>query len=60
MSEIKCPKCGEVFSIEASGYAAIVEQVRNEEFQKEVREREKQALEAKNNEVELIKTRTQM
>lgn len=23
MQEIKCPKCGEVFSVDESGYAAI-------------------------------------
>ena len=24
MHEIKCPKCGEVFTVDESGYAAIV------------------------------------
>ena len=26
MQEIRCPKCGEVFQVDESGYAAIVEQ----------------------------------
>lgn len=40
MQEIKCPKCGEVFQVDESGYAAIVKQVRDREFEKEVQERE--------------------
>ena len=42
MHEIKCPNCGKVFSVDESGYAAIVSQVRDEEFHKELRERDKQ------------------
>ena len=42
MQEIKCPKCGEVFQVDESGYAAIVKQIRDKEFQKEVYEREQQ------------------
>lgn len=42
MQEIKCPKCGEVFQVDESGYAAIVKQIRDREFQKEVYEREAQ------------------
>ena len=40
MQEIKCPKCGEVFQVDESGYAAIVKQVRDEEFKKELEQRE--------------------
>ena len=36
MQEIKCPKCGEVFQVDESGYAAIVKQVRDKEFAKEL------------------------
>ncbi len=39
MQEIKCPKCGEVFQVDESGYAAIVKQVRDKEFEKEILER---------------------
>ena len=35
MNEIKCPKCGEVFKVDESGYAAIVKEIRDEEFKKE-------------------------
>ncbi|MDO4291982.1 MAG: DUF2130 domain-containing protein [Eubacteriales bacterium] len=42
MQEIKCPRCGEVFQVDESGYAAIVKQVRDREFDKEIRERKAQ------------------
>ena len=40
MKSIKCPNCGEQFSIDESGYNEILKQVRNEEFEKELNERE--------------------
>ena len=36
MHEIKCPNCGEVFQVDEAGYAEIVAQVRNEQFEKDV------------------------
>ncbi len=42
MHEIKCPNCGKVFSVDDSGFAAIVSQVRDTEFHREIEEREKQ------------------
>ena len=39
MAEIKCPKCGEVFTVDESNYQKIVSQVRNEEFEKELSRR---------------------
>ena len=41
MREIKCPKCGEVFQVDESGYAAIVKQVRDKEYHKEIEEYKK-------------------
>lgn len=41
MNQIKCPKCGEVFKIDETAYAAIVKQVRDSEFQSELESREK-------------------
>ena len=35
MNEIKCPNCGEVFQVDESGYAAILKQVKDKEFEKE-------------------------
>lgn len=37
MQEIKCPKCGELFTIDEAGYAAIVRQVRDKEFSREIK-----------------------
>ncbi len=42
MAEIRCPHCGEVFQVDESGYTAIVQQVRDLEFNKELDERTKQ------------------
>lgn len=39
MKEIKCPHCGEAFTIDEAGYADIVRQVRDSEFEKQVHER---------------------
>lgn len=34
MAEIKCPNCGDSFVIDESGYAKILQQVRNDEFER--------------------------
>lgn len=47
MHEIKCPKCGEVFQVDESGYAELLSQVRNEAFEQELHKRAKE-LEDKN------------
>ncbi len=39
MAEIKCPKCGTLFTIDESEYASIVKQVRDNEFEKALKER---------------------
>lgn len=41
MPEIKCPKCGEVFQVDKSGYAEILAQVRTAEFDREISEKER-------------------
>ena len=56
MQEIRCPKCGEVFQVDESGYAAIVRQVRDSEFGKEIRERTQQFEMDKKNAVKLAVT----
>ncbi len=55
MQEIKCPKCGEVFKVDEAGYAAIVSQIKNKEFTKEIDERIKQINETKSKDIELMK-----
>lgn len=39
MKELKCPKCGNVFTVDEADYASIVSQVRNAEFEEELRRR---------------------
>ena len=39
MKELKCPKCGSVFSVDEADYASIVSQVKNAEFNEEVNRR---------------------
>ena len=42
MQEIRCPKCGEIFQVDESGYAAIVKQIRDREFNREITRREEE------------------
>ena len=42
MKELKCPKCGNVFTVDESDYADIVNQVKNAEFHAEVDRRLKE------------------
>lgn len=55
MQEIKCPNCGKVFAVDESGYAQIVQQIRDKEFDKELKQREKFFEEKKEKDVELVK-----
>ncbi len=55
MNEIKCPNCNEVFTVDESGYIAIVGQVRDAEFQKELSQREELLKATKEKEVQLVK-----
>ena len=47
MQEIKCPNCGEIFALDESGYAQIVRQIRDKEFEKALKQREKDFAEKK-------------
>ena len=55
MNEIKCPKCGEAFKIDESGYIAIVGQVRDAEFEKELSTREQLIKSEKASELSIIR-----
>lgn len=57
MQEIKCPKCGEVFAVDESGYAQILKQVRDKEFEKELARRGNDLEEKKENELQLMQIR---
>ena len=58
MNEIKCPKCGEKFTIDESGYLAIVEQIKSAEFEKELHERVKTMQSEKESAVKLAEANT--
>ena len=44
MNEIKCPNCGEVFTVNESQYSELLLQVRTAEFDKEIHARIEQEL----------------
>ncbi|MGN1161197.1 MAG: DUF2130 domain-containing protein, partial [Candidatus Fimenecus sp.] len=55
MQEIKCPNCGEVFQVDESGYAQIVQQVRDKEFEKELERREKELAQKNENDLTIAR-----
>ena len=55
MQEIKCPSCGEVFVVDESGYAQIMQQVRDKEFDKELRRREEELAGKQESELRLLR-----
>lgn len=57
MHEITCPHCGKAFKIDETGYADILKQVRDSEFEKQLCERLDLAEEDKRNAVELATTK---
>ena len=56
MHEIICPHCGKAFKIDEAGYADILKQVRDGEFEQQLHERLELAEQDKRNAVELAKT----
>lgn len=55
MNEIICPHCDKAFKIDEAGYADIMKQVRDQQFEKEIHERLERAQEDKNNALQLVK-----
>lgn len=55
MQEIRCPKCGEVFQVDETGYDQIARQVRDKEFSKEIERRERELEAKQEKELELIR-----
>lgn len=55
MQEIKCPKCGEVFQVDQTGYDQIARQVRDQEFSKELERRTRELEDKRARELELIR-----
>lgn len=57
MHEIICPSCGKAFKIDEAGYADILKQVHDKEFERQLHERLELAEQDKRNAVELAKER---
>ena len=57
MNEIKCPHCGKAFKVDEAGYADILKQVRDSEFEQQLHERLELAEKDKLNAVELAKNK---
>lgn len=57
MNEIKCPHCGKAFKIDEAGYADILKQVRDSEFDKQLHERLELAEQEKQSAIELAKAK---
>ena len=56
MHEIRCPHCDKTFKIDEAGYAEIIKQVRDNEFEQQLHERLELAEKEKINAVELAKS----
>lgn len=57
MNEIICPHCGIAFKIDETGYADILKQVRDTEFEQQLHERLELAEQDKRNAVELAQAK---
>ena len=55
MQEIKCPNCGEFFAVDETGYAQIVRQISDKEFEKELKRREKDFMDMKESDLKLAR-----
>lgn len=58
MNEISCPHCNKAFKVDETGYAHILKQVRDSEFDKQLHERLELASKEKQNAIELTKEKT--
>lgn len=59
MQQIKCPNCGEVFTIDESNYDSIVKQVRDHQFNEELKKRDREYEQRLQTELSLVKTKTE-
>ncbi|MEV8253785.1 DUF2130 domain-containing protein [Rhodoglobus sp. NPDC076762] len=57
MHEVTCPHCGKAFTIDEAGYADIVKQIRDREFESELHERLDAAEATKKAEIELAEAK---
>lgn len=59
MNEIRCPHCGKVFQVDESGYADLLRQVRDAEFERDLSARERLMKEAHDRAIEAERFRAQ-
>ncbi|QQS59448.1 DUF2130 domain-containing protein [Candidatus Peregrinibacteria bacterium] len=59
MQDIKCPHCGKVFKVDEAGFADILKQVRDHQFEKELHERLELAEKEKASAVQLAESKFQ-
>ena len=57
MNEIKCPKCGTMFQIDEKDYDSIVKQIRDGEFNAEIKKREEELRKYTKSEIDSLKER---
>jgi hypothetical protein len=55
MEDIKCPNCGKFFQVDETGYAQILKQVRDKEFEKEIERREEELGKEKENDLTIAR-----
>ena len=59
MKDIKCPNCEKVFKVDEAGFADILKQVRDHQFEKELDDRLKIAEKEKESAVELARSKVE-
>jgi len=59
MNEIKCPHCGEAFKIDEAGYADIVKQIKDDQYEKDLHERLKLIEDQQKAQIELEKEKSE-
>lgn len=55
MQEIRCPNCGKMFQVDETGYTQILQQVRDQEFQKELERREAEFRKQQDNDITIAR-----
>ena len=55
MQTLKCPKCGEIFEVDEAGYDRIAKQVRDREFEQELKKRQAELDEKRAQELSLMR-----
>ena len=59
MQQIRCPHCGEVFTIDETNYNSIVSQIRDHTFAEEIQKRENEIREHLEAELKLARTQAE-